>query len=273
MLFFRNLEEPPLHKALLQQAYDHLEKLCSEPGIKEQVNLLGFTALEIAYLLNDTKAIALLNPDAPTFQIPMVLRGSSQKVLCTLSQFERLFQVQYRSHLYFPNYSLLCKVIHECPWILAKSSWGDTHRALGTQYRSLIQSGTISNVYIEWIDKKLGYGICALENLAAEQCIGSYTGLVRPLKRLYPDINGYCFHYPTRFFSWNYFVIDALHRGNALRFINHSDQPNLTPAWALDRGLLHLLLITTRSVAAGDRLTFNYGEDYWKYRRPLRGNC
>jgi SET domain-containing protein len=50
-------------------------------------------------------------------------------------------------------------------------------------------------------------------------------------------------------------VIDALHGGNASKWINHSCRPNCVPDE--DRG--RIFILTRRPVFKGEELTFDYG--------------
>ncbi|MCB1119884.1 MAG: SET domain-containing protein-lysine N-methyltransferase, partial [Chlamydiia bacterium] len=94
--------------------------------------------------------------------------------------------------------------------------------------------------------------------------IGAYTGLVHTLTE--QEQNPYCFHYPTTFFFSQVLAIDAAKEGNLLRFLNHSNTPNLQPAWGMDRNLLHLTFFTNRPIEKGEQLTFNYGPHFWRHR-------
>ena len=124
----------------------------------------------------------------------------------------------------------------------------------------------VANVSIRWIDDDVGYGVFAEEDFEAGTYIGEYTGQVRTLNRWRPDSNAYCLQYPTRLFSWKYFIIDAFKEGNETRFINHNDVPNLQLSCAVDRGLSHLIFFTNRKVKKGEELTFDYGPDFWRHR-------
>lgn len=123
------------------------------------------------------------------------------------------------------------------------------------------------DTFIKWINPILEYGLFTAADLPERSFIGEYTGVIRQIDKKHPDLNSYCFHYPTRFWSAKYFVIDSLHEGNASRFINHSNQPNLQPLWLVNRGVLHLIFIANQFIAKGAELTFNYGSDYWMRRK------
>ncbi|CAL2050145.1 unnamed protein product [Caenorhabditis brenneri] len=62
--------------------------------------------------------------------------------------------------------------------------------------------------------------------------------------------------------------ITPLNKGNIARFISHSCDPNVQHTRIFDGGLspanLRCVFIATRDIAAGEELTFNYGEQYKK---------
>lgn len=262
MLFVK--EEPPLHLAVLHDDLEQLKALAQNEALKNVKNWLGYTALELAYLLYKTACINILHPEKKRLiQISPPHQTTKQY---DPVQFEEKFGLRYLSHLHFATYPLLQKAIRNCPWIIKSTALGEENRTLGMQYQEQISSGYVADVTIRWINETIGYGLFANEEMAKGTYIGEYTGQVRRMSRVRPDYNAYCFHYPTRLWSWNYFVIDAQHEGNELRFINHSPQPNLQPVCLFDRGLLHLAFITNDEVKAGEQLTFDYGPDYWVHR-------
>jgi SET domain-containing protein len=161
-------------------------------------------------------------------------------------------------------------VLKHCPWILRKSPLGVKNRWLGILYERELQSGYTANVAIKWIDDSFGYGLFAEDDLPAMTFVGVYTGVIRRRFRLHPNHNAYCFHYPSGFWRWKVFMIDAENKGNYTRFINHSDKPNLKPVCVVNRGLLHIVFLTNQHVVKGAQLTFNYGSDYWRKRKKLK---
>jgi hypothetical protein len=265
MPWFENCEEPLLHKAVLEDNHDLLNSLSKDKELLLQTNKLGFTALELAQLLNRRYCVEVLQPNA-TKTIKVVFRGNEILSRCNADQFEKAFKLGYLSHLRFASYAHLKRTIHNCPWILKSNILGKENRELGKTYHKQLSQGFVADVTIKWIDPQIGYGVFCNHELPAGTYVGEYTGTVRQLYRLKPDQNIYCFHYPTCFWSWNYFMVDALREGNEMRFINHSVQPNLEPKCLVDRGLLHLVFITSQDIERGGQLTFNYGSDYWKHR-------
>lgn len=259
-----NGEEPSLHRALLGDHYELLRTLASEED-PSQINWLGFTALELAQLLDKKEGMRILNPNYSK-TISILQEGDASPIDYALKRFQKVFGVKYLPTLVFEDYDELIKVIRNCPLVL-RTSIGKENRELGEKYRLEISQGYVADLTIKWIDPSIGYGVFANKPLEKGVYVGEYTGLVRQLYRFQPDHNAYCFHYPTKFWSWEYYMIDALWQGNELRFLNHHEQPNLEPACLVDRGLLHMVFFTNQEVPAGTELTFNYGSDYWRHKR------
>lgn len=198
--------------------------------------------------------------------IAIRLKESKELSLYSVEEFQKIFQVNYAPALQFQPPALCKKAMKNIPWLLKYTPFGLEHRELGSTYHEQLTTGQVANVAIEWIDDVMGYGLFAGEDLPPYTYIGEYTGVVRQVTRSAPDLNGYCIHYPTKFFSYNYLLIDAQTAGNETRFVNHSDDPNLKPMCVIDEGMQHIVLFTMKSVACGEQLTFHYGSDYWKRR-------
>lgn len=259
---------PPLHQAILDKDENAVKRLSKDPQALEMQDALGFTAVELAHLLNHKWAAALLAPQ-PKRWIAAKLKGSNKQQRLTEEEFQRHFHIAYSPYLSFANYDALKRVLANCPWILAKSFLGEENRSQAHEYRKQLDTGRCAAISIRWIDEQLGYGIFADRDLPEGTFIGEFTGTVRQLSRRAPTQNVYCFHYPTRFWSWNYYVIDALETGNETRFINHSDSPNLQPLCLCERRLLHIVFIAKVTIKAGTQLTYDYGQDFWKSREKI----
>jgi SET domain-containing protein len=102
-----------------------------------------------------------------------------------------------------------------------------------------------------------GQGVFATRHLAAGERLIEYVGEVismaeaiarHPHDPNNPDHTFY-FHLDD---GW---VIDALHGGNASKWINHSCRPNCVPDEAGGR----IFILTRRPVFKGEELTFDYG--------------
>jgi hypothetical protein len=267
--FFKSRRfQPPLHLAVMNDDFAAISLLKHNPEQLSRKNWLGFTALELAHLLGKEAAIAELVPKSHP-PIACQLNGQEDLVYCNRAEFEQLFEVHYISGLYFPDNALLEEVIKKCPWLLLHTIIGQEHRSLGSSLRRQLYDAHMPNLAIKWIDEAMGYGLFTEEPIAKECFIGQYAGVVRKIRRFSPDLNGYCMHLPSRFGSFDYFIIDAEKAGNELRFANHSDTPNMRPVSVIDRGLLHIGLFALRNIDAGEELTFDYGKDYWRKREKM----
>lgn len=231
------------------------KKTKEAPFLSEE-DLLGFSPLEVDQLLGRDEE------SARTFKVILDDEMGVQQI--DQKKYKTLFGADYLPHLKFESYQEFKRVIHNCPLMLKYLPIGEENRKLGKQYRQEIASGFVADSVICWIDPRIGYGLFAGRDLEEGCFVGEYTGVVRQLSRLHPDHNAYCMHYPTRFFSWNYYMVDSFQEGNETRFINHSDTPNLTPVCLMDRGLLHLVFLANQHIKKGKELTFNYGADFWR---------
>lgn len=185
--------------------------------------------------------------------IKVVLPGYHRVFELTPKQFEKTFGVHYLPHLHFENDQKRKYMIRQCPWVL--SLFGKDNREIAKQFQEHLKEGFVQDVTVKWIDDQIGYGLFTNVDLAQGSYIGEYTGEIRLLGQAK---NPYCFHYPTKWWSYKYYVIDALHAGNELRFINHSADPNLEPVCALEDGILHTIFLAKRDIQKDEQLFFYY---------------
>lgn len=260
----------PLHQAVIEDHLTELEDRAFVEKWRDFPDRFGFTALEIAQYLGKYEAMRQLGGKLPCV-FKALPNGAKKAVELSFEGFEKAFGIRYRPFLTFDSYAAFTRVLQQCPYILLSRYLASENYAWGQKYHSEISSGATAAMIIQWIDPTLGYGAFAAEDLFSGEFIGEYTGIVRQLYRRHPNHNPYCFHYPTKLWSLNYFTIDSMKEGNLTRFINHSTQPNLQPLCTVDRGLLHLVLVANREIKKGEQLTFDYGEDYWLKRKSARG--
>jgi hypothetical protein len=255
----------PLHHAVIQDCFDVLHNQQFVAKWRDTPDKLGFTALEIAKFLGKYDVFELLGGVLPdSFRLQP--NGAKNPVALSLRGFEMALRFHYRPFLVFSSYAAFKMVIHQCPYILRSQYIASENYDWEKTFHREITEGKLAPIIIKWIDPVLGYGAFAAEDIAKGQFIGEYTGVVRQLHRSTPNQNPYCFHYPTKLWSMNYFTIDSMEEGNLARFINHSSKPNLKPLCVVDRKLLHLIFVADRSIKQGEQLTLDYGSDYWLRR-------
>jgi len=258
------LKITPLHKAVIE---GHAEWTASlkDSGWNFCRDANGFTPLELAQLLGRRECQEILSK-SNSITIKVQFKDEISPLVISLEEFEKIFKLIYRPFLTFPSYKALNEVICNCPYLLRFEWLANTDNKWEALYQEQLSIGATADTFIKWINPFIGYGLFADSDLPEKSFVGEYTGAVRRIHRDRPDLNAYCFHYPTRFWSLKYFVIDSLHEGNICRFINHSNQSNLQPLWLVNRGLLHLIFITKYRIPKGTQLTFDYGSDYWLHR-------
>jgi len=105
-----------------------------------------------------------------------------------------------------------------------------------------------------------GYGLFALNAITSGTEIGIYTGKLRKIDLLIPQINPYCLLYPTRS-GIRRQIIDGFRYGSLMRFLNHSDEPNVGVSW-VKNGPYIPHIITIRDVSPGEELTISYGNNF-----------
>lgn len=259
--------QPPLHLAVINDDLAAIELLKNNPDLLMRKNWLGFTPFELAELLGRSRASEILKPRIK-HEIPILMKGKAKLEYVSIQVFSELFDLRYLSSLLFEDVKLLEEVVANCP-LLLRTFIGEEHRSLAASLRGRLFGGAVTPVSIRWINEALGYGLFAELPIKKDAFIGEYVGRVRKTGRLHPDLNGYCLHLPSRFWSWNYYLVDAEKACNELRFANHSDRPTMRPIALVDRGLLHIGLFALSDINPGDELTFNYGKDYWRHRKKI----
>lgn len=185
-------------------------------------------------------------------------KGEDSLTAYPIAEFEHLFHIKYRSFLTFSSEKELDTVIQHCPYILRIPQIAQENYELTAKYKQSLFNAAIPPVYVKWIDPIFEYGLFADVDLPQGAYVGEYVGQVKRLFRRERDSNPYCFQYPTKWWSFHYYAIDASREGNEMRFINHSNSPNLRPICLVDQNLLHMVFIANQAIPKDTQLTFNY---------------
>lgn len=259
----------PLHRAVIEDDHDVLRDRDLVSKWKSVPDKLGFIPVEIARFLGRYQALELLD-EGLSKNFKLQPNGMKAPLSLSLEGFEKALGIHYRPFLTFSSYQLLEEVVNNCPYVLRSQTLASDNYEWTKAYHQELCFGQTASIYIKWIDEALGYGAFAEEEILPGCFIGEYTGIVRRLSRNHSDYNPYCFHYPTRFWSLKYFVVDSMREGNLTRFINHSNNPNLQPLCLVDRGVLHQVFVAKNKIKKDEQLTFDYGDDYWAKRKKVK---
>lgn len=195
----------------------------------------------------------------------IIVKKESEQTI-PFSQLQEWTGALYRPYLQFSSQRLLRAIAAKSERLKRGGELGAEQLWLGNYFQKEFVEPPMPFVSLRWIDDRMGWGVFAEEPIGSMSFIAEYTGLVR--KRKGSDrTNAYCFEYlltpwlPTRY------VIDAQDQGGLSRYINHSEDPNLTSALATHEGIPHVILYAKRPIAKNEELRYDYGIDYWKHRK------
>lgn len=124
-------------------------------------------------------------------------------------------------------------------------------------------------VSLRFINKKVGYGVFAKEDIPPYSILHHYVGELLPTDILNPD------HDSTFSFEhFDEFSIDAMKEGNWTRFMNHSDigEPsNNVVVWEYYAKDMPRIVFTAgvRGIKKGAQLLYSYGEEYWENKKSI----
>jgi hypothetical protein len=142
--------------------------------------------------------------------------------------------------------------------------------ALTARYGDALRRGALPPLNIREAGPHVGWGLFAGADLAVGDLVGEYSGVLQEAGDAPPDekvdghyLSDYAWNYPDELPDGTEFEINALHEGNELRFANHSSDPNLAVDHTLVDGLFVTFFRVIRTVATGEQLTVDYGEEYW----------
>lgn len=256
----------PLHDAIIKNDISSVSKFFKDPScllIRDPSNL---SPVDLARFLNRKEILNLLNLNKND-KIKIYFPEDEDFKYITREEFKTAFHIEYLDYLFFENYKELRKTIFYCPWKYHYGIHETEYDRLGREYEEEISHASVANVSIRWIDNTIGFGLFADADLEENSFIGTYTGKVKRISKNKEEETTYAVHYPTSILSFENKVIDSQDGGNILRFVNHSDIPNLYAQYAVIHKIIHVIFFTQKKIPKGTQLTINYGSDYWIKRK------
>lgn len=132
-------------------------------------------------------------------------------------------------------------------------------------------------IHIRYMGDRIGFGGFSDQEIPKGTIVTFYAGALMP-----EDPERYSLYQ----FSLNQllpnFLIDAHSTGNLSRFINHASnrettthpfaRPNLEIEYENYYGFPIICLKANRTIQKGEQLTYDYGDEYWKYFSPMNFN-
>lgn len=241
-------ENSLLLKALQKDDSQGLRRLISDPDTQYRPIFYGLTFIDIIRYLNLEKAKKIYElqkhfpEDVEPYPDPVVS-------LFTLT---------------FENFSILHRVLQKTARAKKQGLIQQYKIFRGAYYRKELEEKKHPKIEIRFINDRIKYGVFADQEILSSQFIGEYTGVVRKRTKSLIKYNNYCLRYPISLDDPKEFVIDAKNAGNFTRYINHSDRPNLEIMGIYVSPFLRIVFRSLDLIAAGEQLTFDYGECFWK---------
>lgn len=140
-------------------------------------------------------------------------------------------------------------------------------------YAESVEHCKVGPIELRWVNDHVGYGVYATKTIQPGDYVGEYTGLVRLTKKGERSSSAYAWRYPIEPTKNGIDVgdnlsrhlwLDAKYEGNEMRFVNHSDTPNVKVVHVIDsKGLLHVCYIAIAEIAKGQQVLVDYGQGYW----------
>ena len=115
-------------------------------------------------------------------------------------------------------------------------------------------------LYILYINDKVGYGLFANQNFGIGDFIREYCGTVTSKREECSKY--YCYDY---FDDKSNIIIAPRKTGNELQFANHSEYPNVD--WKTIIGndnKYHVIFVAIKNIEKDEQILVDYGENYWK---------
>ncbi|MEC7839831.1 MAG: SET domain-containing protein-lysine N-methyltransferase [Chlamydiota bacterium] len=181
----------------------------------------------------------------------------------SIEEFERLTSLQYLYHLSFKDKAVYEKIKRLCKRGIQNNTISKRAEWLGIRYRREILHGIVNDVYIQWINNQMGFGLFANTFLNKWDFIGEYTGVIRPCTYFFANVNEYCFRYPLYRIGYHVYTIDSQDCCNETSFINHSNNPNCESIVTFNNDILHVGIRTIRDIQKNEELTIDYGNNMW----------
>ncbi len=191
----------------------------------------------------------------------------NEKQMIPILEFEKMVHVPFISALEFDQPSDRQKISKIIEKLHKKGELSREQLWLGSYFKKEINACYIPKLILRYIDPNLGWGVFADQDFKQGEFIAEYSGKLRKRKRK-DRKNAYCFEYLLAPGVESPFIIDAQNQGGIARYINHSNDSNLTPTLATFDSLTHVILITNQPIRKGSQLCYDYGADYWSHREP-----
>lgn len=252
-----------LHLAVLDNQWNIVSELKSVFSLNLKRDAYGLNALELAQFLRREESIRILLPLPKKSYSKQPFVSFSNPIHPELELLEYLPNPVFETQKGFEDILARTKKAKAEDQIPPEKIW------MGIYFEQEIEKGIHPHVSIRYIDAELGNGVFAEQKISPCSYVGEYTGIVQERKTKDLKEKFYCLRYSVWEMGHRNFVIDAEKMGNFTRFINHSSQPNLGMQSVYWRGLPRMIFVALKEISAGEQLTFDYGNSFWKESQSI----
>ena len=254
-----------LHLAVLENRIDQLQSLLAYGLTPLKQNCYEMSPLDLAHFLNRQDFLPLLQAAKEPPLITIFRNSDKKKHRISIKEFEEKLKIKYTSYLEFEHPDFLRWAAWKSQRELSKEKFRKMNRWILALHKKAILTPSYDHIYIRHINSSLGYGVFSNHEISALTYIGEYTGVVKRKKPRATRFNDYVFGYMTGPKDAP-FIIDAKDKGSFTRFINHSDDPNLSSRWVVAGGVTRIIVFANQLISEGQQLTYDYGKYYWRSR-------
>lgn len=253
--------ESPLFQTIIDNDFINFKKIIASGYDVEKKNDEGFTPLQLARYLGRTPFIQELFPTPPPW-ILVEMKGKSKECLLNEAEYEKYFGVKYLPSLTFSDVKQLYTVKRLIDRKVRR--WYELSDLSTNPYfyiANKLSNAEVAATVIRWIDEEMGFGLFAGADFELGEFICEYTGYVENVSLFFGKKSNYALSYLFSYFPLKKVIVNAKIGGNAARFINHSINCNVQVVAAIDDVLVHPVIFATQSIAKGDQLFLDYGND------------
>ena len=255
------MEYTILHLAVLSNRPDLVESIVDvSPQLKWKRCNLGWTPTELTQFLPREEM-------RPFFQISPVTSSFHTEpnvAICDLERFAALSDLPYLSKPLFESDEIFDDILLQTKKAKAEDEISPEKIWMGIYFDKELQKGAHPKVSIRFIDEGVGFGVFAAQKITPCSFVGEYVGVIKERKK--KELNGKI--HVMRYTVWEMgrrkFIVDAEKMGNFTRFINHSEEPNLSLQSVYWRGIPRMIFVAIKEIPEGAQLTFDYGTFFWK---------
>lgn len=255
--------DTPLHQAIVESDLPRVKRLLQNSNNLLRANQLGFTPVHYARYLNRREILQIIDPYPHKVRVGNLI--DDQVTELSIEEFEQVSGIAYLPSLHFP--SLHALVHHHTEFQKKRKRFDLENRWLATFYKPELLKRAMAPVVVKWIDEEVGYGLFAATDILRNTFIGEYTGRIERSLPFNTKNHDYAFEYPGRRWYGVGQMVQAVEAGNEMRFINHSQGPNVEAIGLYCEGVVRIAIHAIGYIPKGDQLTLCYGERYWRAKR------